>query len=186
MRLVGGFRRQLELEILALAHVPNARIAHRVQRVGDGMALRVEHGRFQGHEYAGFHFFLCAGAWPSPRLRPSSPKRGLHCSATRRRPTSSAYQPSLMLGPLVSRMVPLSQRVVGGLAFARLRPGYAGIGANTRSKIVSTLRSWSFRSNAFSTSAAVNTFITSASASSSALKSFCSWNERMALRCTHS
>ena len=47
----------------------------------------------------------------------------------------------------------------------------------TRSKIASTLRSWSSRSNALSISAGGSTSVTSASASSSALKSRCSWND---------
>src|SRR3990170_3902471 len=54
-RLVGGLRVDLHLEVLALAHVADAGVAHRVQRVGDGPALRVEDRGFQRHEYARFH-----------------------------------------------------------------------------------------------------------------------------------
>jgi hypothetical protein len=42
-------------------------------------------------------------------LRPSSPKRGLHFSATRRRPTPSAYHPFALLGPLATRTLRLRQ-----------------------------------------------------------------------------
>src|SRR6187399_661170 len=51
---------------------------------------------------------------------------------------------------------------------------------NTLLNTASTLRSCSFKSNAFSISAAGNTLVTSGSASRSPLKSFCSWNERIA------
>ena len=42
----------LELEILALPHVADAGVAHRVQRVGDGAPLGIEDRGFQGDEYA--------------------------------------------------------------------------------------------------------------------------------------
>ena len=58
--------------------------------------------------------------------------------------------------------------------------------SKTRPKIASTFRSCSFRSKAFSISAAGRTAVTSASASSRPLKSCFSWKARMALRCTHS
>src|SRR5690606_33926741 len=55
----------------------------------------------------------------------------------------------------------------------------------TRSKITSTFLNWSSRSKAFSISAGVRTLVRSGSASSRVLKSFFSWNDRIAFRCTH-
>src|SRR5476649_2220467 len=43
LRLRGFRRREIELEILALPDVFNPVVAERMQRVGDGLALRVEH-----------------------------------------------------------------------------------------------------------------------------------------------
>ena len=62
------FAAELELEILALPNVADAGVAHRVQRVGDGLTLRVEDRRFQGDEDSCFHLFLlCWG--PTSALR---------------------------------------------------------------------------------------------------------------------
>ena len=47
--------RQIELEVLALPDVLDAAVAERVQRVGDGLALRIEHRRLQRDEHARAH-----------------------------------------------------------------------------------------------------------------------------------
>ena len=65
-QLVGGFRRErarlvryaaldLELEVLALPDVLHRRVAERVQRVGDGCALRIEHRRLESDEHTRTH-----------------------------------------------------------------------------------------------------------------------------------
>src|SRR5215208_6463301 len=118
-QLVGGWRINVELEVLALTDVADAGVAHRMQRFGDGASLRIEYGWLQGDEHSGFHTV-------------------------------------------------------------------AGTFEKTRSKMASTLRKCSSRSNALSTSAGVSTRVKSASCSSSALKSRCSSNARMAFRWTHS
>src|ERR1035437_7405669 len=51
-RLGGG---EVELEILALAHVFDLAVAERVQRVGDRLALRVEDRRFERDEDTSAH-----------------------------------------------------------------------------------------------------------------------------------
>src|SRR5262249_6196632 len=56
--------------------------------------------------------------------------------------------------------------------------------AKTRAKIASTFRICAPRSNVSSMTAGGSTFVTSASARSSDLKSACSANDRIALRCT--
>ena len=48
-------RREIELEVLALPHVRDAAVAERMQRVGDGPALRVEHRRLERDEDARAH-----------------------------------------------------------------------------------------------------------------------------------
>ena len=60
------FARDLELEVFALADVADAGVAQRVQRIGDGLPLRVEDRRLQRDEHARFHLLLCQ---PSPRAR---------------------------------------------------------------------------------------------------------------------
>src|SRR5215208_4706141 len=70
-RLVGRLGRELELEVLALTHVADARVPHRVQGVGNRVPLRVEHRRLQRDEYASFHYFLRAGAPPPAPTSPS-------------------------------------------------------------------------------------------------------------------
>src|SRR5262245_58953374 len=52
-RGLGG--RQIELEVFALPHVIDAVVAERVQRVGDGPALGVEHGRLERDKDARAH-----------------------------------------------------------------------------------------------------------------------------------
>src|SRR3954451_3006530 len=141
--LVGHFGRErarlilrrgghLELEELPLAHVDDAAVAERLQRLRDCSSLRVEDGRFQRD------------------VNPSS------------------HDPPRMPDPE--------------------DPAYTATGTptKTRANTLSTLRSWSFRSNALSISARESTFVTSASARSRSLKSRFSWNDRIAFRCTHS
>ena len=65
-RLLGGRGRELELEVLALADVADARVAQRVQRVGDRLALRIEDRRLQCDEDSGFHRSPCH----APACRP--------------------------------------------------------------------------------------------------------------------
>ena len=67
-RLVGGFRGELELEVLALPHVADGAVAHRVQGIGDGLSLRIEDRGLQRHEYFGLH----ALGLTSRPLRPRS------------------------------------------------------------------------------------------------------------------
>src|SRR5688572_24021751 len=56
-RLIGGLRLHFDLEELALPHVADAGVAHRVKRVGDGLPLGVEDGRLECDENPCFHFF---------------------------------------------------------------------------------------------------------------------------------
>src|SRR5687767_1659246 len=149
--LVGGGGVDLELEVLALADVADAGVAHRMEGLGNRPPLGIEDGRLERNEDPGFHLFLLR--WG---------------------PTPIACRRSLSLATVSEGTGSNSTRL------------YDNAGPNTRPKIESTFRSWSLRSNAFSISAAGKTLIRSVSASSSDLKSFCSWNDRMAFRCTHS
>ena len=54
-RLVGDVDVELELEVLALPHVADAGVAHRVQRLGDRLPLRIEDRWLQRDEHSGFH-----------------------------------------------------------------------------------------------------------------------------------
>src|SRR5688500_15970878 len=53
---LGGLsRRQVELEVLSLTHVGDRGVAERLQRVGDRLALRIEHRRLQCDVDTGAH-----------------------------------------------------------------------------------------------------------------------------------
>src|SRR5262249_32658257 len=70
-------RFQIQLEILSLPHVADVRIAERVERLGDGPPLRIEHRRLQRHEHASAHAFR-----PSPGGTPGR-RCGRRASAAR-------------------------------------------------------------------------------------------------------
>ena len=48
-------RVDVELEVLALPDVLHRAVAERVQRFGDGRALRIEDRRLEGHEHTRTH-----------------------------------------------------------------------------------------------------------------------------------
>src|SRR6188768_1347279 len=52
LRLGRVRRSQVELKVLALAHVLDGSIAHRVQRVGDGLPLWIEYRLLQSDEHS--------------------------------------------------------------------------------------------------------------------------------------
>src|SRR5262245_18987376 len=53
--LVRFLRRQIELEVLPLPYVFDGAVAKRLERVRDGLTLRIEHRRLQRDEYARSH-----------------------------------------------------------------------------------------------------------------------------------
>ena len=50
-----GARVDVELEVFPLPHVFDGGVAKRMERVGDGLSLRIEHGRLERYEHAGAH-----------------------------------------------------------------------------------------------------------------------------------
>src|SRR5207344_1266970 len=71
-RLRGLRRREIELEVLPLADVLDAAVAERMQRVGDGLSLRIEHGRFERDEHTCAHAYTPTGTDGNTRSRTSS------------------------------------------------------------------------------------------------------------------
>src|SRR3569832_97272 len=63
LRLVGSG--EFDVDHLALPHFADAAEAQPVQRMPDGLALRVQHTVLQRHEYARFHLTSC-GPFTSP------------------------------------------------------------------------------------------------------------------------
>src|SRR5262249_19196359 len=59
-RLLLGRRIQFELEVFALADITDPTVSHRMQRVGDGLTLRVEHRWLQRDEDSSFHDSILA------------------------------------------------------------------------------------------------------------------------------
>src|SRR4029453_795119 len=61
-RLIGRLRSEFELKVLALADVADPGIPHRVQRVGDRVALRIKNRGFERDKDSSFHVEFPAGS----------------------------------------------------------------------------------------------------------------------------